>query len=59
MLDVQKLYLKDLAIEENHVKDLVRILSVTIIDLEKNHKEVERVIIALRYRERRTNSNNI
>ena len=59
VLDVQKLCLKDLAVEENHVKDLARILGATTIDLEKNYKEVERVIVALRYRERRTNSNDI
>ena len=59
VLDVQKLCLKDLAVEENHVKDLARILGATTIDLEKNHKEVERVIMALRCRERRTDSNDI
>ena len=58
VLDVQKLCLKDLAVEENHVKDLARIPGATTIDLEKNHKEVERVITALRCRERGTDSND-
>lgn len=58
VLDVQKLCLKDLAAEENHVKDLARIPGATTIDLEKNHKEVERVITALRCRERETDSHS-
>lgn len=55
MLEVQKLCLKDLAVEENHVKDFARIpdLSSTI-NLEKSHEEVERVINALHHRERRS-----
>ena len=58
VLNVQKLYLKDLAVEENHIKDLARIPNTIIIDLKKNHKEIERVITALRYRERETNSHS-
>ena len=58
VLDVQKLCLKDLAVEENHVKDLARIRGATTIDLEKNHKEVERVITALDCRERETDSHS-
>ena len=58
VLDVQKLCLEDLAVEENHIKDLARIPGATIIDLEKNHKEVERVITALRCRERETDSHS-
>ena len=58
VLDVQKLCLKDLAVEENHVKDLARIPGATTIDLEKSQKEVERVITALHCRERETNSHS-
>ena len=47
VLAVQMICLKDLAIEENHVKDFARILRVSKMDLEKSHKEVERVIMAL------------
>jgi len=45
--DVQQLCLKDLAVEENHLKELARIPGATTIDLEKSRKEVERVVRVL------------
>lgn len=53
VLQVQKLYLRDLAAEENHVKGFTSIHDVKTIDLEKSHKEVDRVINALHLRERK------
>ena len=58
VLQVQKLCLRDLAAEENHVNDLVRIAGEPMIDLDKNHKEVERVINALRHREQRSDDHS-
>ena len=51
VLEVQKLCLKDLAVEENHVKEFARIPGASTIDLEKSHEEVERVITALHRRQ--------
>lgn len=51
VLEVQKLCLKDLAVEENHVKEFARIPGASRIDLEKSHKEVERVITELHRRQ--------
>lgn len=53
VLQVQKLCLRDLAVEENHVKGFTRIHTTNTIDLEKSHKEVDRVINALHLRERK------
>lgn len=53
VLQVQKLCLRDLAVEENHVKGFTQIHNANTIDLEKSHKEVERVINALHLRERK------
>ena len=52
MLDVQALYLKQLAAEENHVKGLAKIPGSEAIDLEENKKEVEKVLQELQYWER-------
>lgn len=51
VLEVQKLCLRDLAVEENHVKEFARISGAPTVDLEKSHKEVERVITALHRRQ--------
>ncbi len=51
VLEVQKLCLKDLAVEENHVKGFARIPGLSTVDLEKSYKEVERVFTALYSRE--------
>lgn len=53
VLQVQKLCLRDLAVEENHVKGFTQIHNANKIDLEKSHEEVERVINALHLRERK------
>ena len=47
LLEVQTLYMKELAAEENHVKEGAKIPGATTIEFEKNRKEVERVIEAL------------
>ena len=51
VLEAQKLCLKDLAAEENHVKEFARIPGASTVDLEKSHKEVERVITVLHRRQ--------
>ena len=51
VLQVQKLCLRDLALEENHVKGFTRVQDANTIVLEKSHKEVDRVINALHLRE--------
>lgn len=53
VLQVQKVCLRDLAVEENHLKGFTRIPGAITIDLEKSYKEVERVINALHLRERK------
>jgi len=53
VLQVQKLCVRDLAVEENYVKGFIRIPDANTIDLEKNHKDVDRVINALHSRERK------
>ena len=53
LLQVQKLCLKDLAVEENHIKFFAQLPHATTIDLEKSHREVGRVVNALHCRERR------
>lgn len=58
VLQVQKLCLRDLAAEENHVNNLARIAGEPMIDLDKSHKEVERVINALRHREQKSNNHS-
>jgi hypothetical protein len=52
VLYVQKLCLRDLAIKENHLKSFARLPHGVTIDLEKSHKEVDRIVKALHYRER-------
>lgn len=54
LLEVQTLYMKQLAAKENHVKEVAKIPGATTIEFEKNRKEVERVIEALWSRERTT-----
>lgn len=58
VLQVQKLCLRDLAAEENHVKNFARIADVPMIDLDENQKEVERVINAVRHREQRSDNHS-
>ena len=58
VLDVQKLCLKDLVAEENHVRRIARIPGATTIDLEMSHREVERVINVLRFRQRRSDNHS-
>jgi len=47
LLKVQQLYLKQLAVKENHVKKVAKILCALTIEFEKNQKEVKRVIEGL------------
>lgn len=47
LLEVQQLYLKQLAAEENHVIEVVKIPGTPTIKFKKNRKEVERVIEGL------------
>lgn len=47
LLEVQQLYLKQLAAEENHVTEVAKMPGVPTIEFEKNRKEVERVIEGL------------
>ena len=49
VLDVQALYLKQLAAEENHVKGVAKILGSETIDLKENKEEVTKVIKVLQY----------
>lgn len=44
LLEVQQFFLKQLATEENHVTEVVKILGTPMIEFKKNEKEVERVI---------------
>ena len=53
VLQVQKLCLRDLAVEENYIKDFIRMPNTIEIDLQKSYKEVDRVINALHFRERK------
>ena len=49
VLEVQALYLKQLAAEENHVKMVAKIPDSETIELDENKKEVEKVIKVLQY----------
>ena len=50
---MQKLCLKDLTVEENYIKGFARLSYAITVNLEKNYKEVDRIINALYCRERR------
>ena len=52
LLEVQQLYFKQLAAEENHVTEVAKIPGARTIEFEKNRKEVERVVEALWSQER-------
>jgi hypothetical protein len=47
LLEVQQLYLKQLAAEENHMTEVAKIPGALTIEFDKNRKEVERVIKGL------------
>ena len=52
LLEVQQLYFKQLAAEENHVTEVAKIPGARTIEFEKNRKEVQRVVEALWSQER-------
>lgn len=58
LLQVQKLCLKDLAVKENHIKGFAQLPGGITTDLEKSHKEVDRVINVLHGPERRSDHHN-
>jgi hypothetical protein len=49
VLNVQAIYLKQLVVEENHVKEFAKISDSEIIDLKKNKKEIEKFLQELQY----------
>lgn len=44
LLEVQQVYLNQLATEENHVTEVAEIPGVQAINFEKNRREAERVV---------------
>ena len=55
LLEVQQVYLNQLATEENHVTEVAEIPGVQAIDFEKNRREAERVVERLWSSERSLN----
>jgi hypothetical protein len=49
ILNVQAIYLKQLVVEKNHVKEFAKISDSEIINLKKNKKEIEKVLQKLQY----------
>jgi hypothetical protein len=49
VLNIQALYLKQLVVEENHVREFAKIPGSEIISLKKNIKEVEKILQELQY----------
>jgi hypothetical protein len=49
VLNVQAIYLKQLIVEENHVKKFAKISDSKIINLKKNKKEIEKMLQELQY----------